>query len=79
LYRRRAFIGNSSLGNIVGGMAEGKGTHTAEQDMERDKRPPWWKRSWEWTEFGQKSRWKWLMYRVLLVHTVLLTIINNRL
>jgi hypothetical protein len=33
-------------------MAEGKVAHTAEQKKESTKRPPWWKRLWDWTEFG---------------------------
>ncbi len=41
-------------------MAEGKGTHTVEQGKGSTKRPPWWKRLWEWTEFGKKSGWNWL-------------------
>jgi uncharacterized protein YjbI with pentapeptide repeats len=30
------------------------------QEKEPSKRPPWWKRLWEWTEFGKKSGWDWL-------------------
>ena len=41
-------------------MAEGKGAHNAEQVTEPTERPPWWKRLWEWTEFGKKSGWNWL-------------------
>jgi hypothetical protein len=54
-----AFIGDSSLGIIVGGMAEGKGTHTAEQEKEPVKQPPWWKRLWEWTGWRGKKLWDW--------------------
>ena len=39
-------------------MAEGKGTPTAEEGP--NKRLPWWKRLWEWTEFGEKSGWEYL-------------------
>jgi uncharacterized protein YjbI with pentapeptide repeats len=46
-------------------MAEGKGTHTAEQENEPDKRLPWWKRLWRWTEFGKKSGWDFLQLLIL--------------
>jgi uncharacterized protein YjbI with pentapeptide repeats len=38
-------------------MAEGKGTHTAEQRNEPDKREPWGKRLWARTGFGDKTLW----------------------
>jgi uncharacterized protein YjbI with pentapeptide repeats len=41
-------------------MAENNGRHTPVQENESSKRPPWWKRLWEWTEFGKKSGWNWL-------------------
>jgi len=41
-------------------MAEGKGIPTSEQEKEPDKRPPWWKRLWGWTKFGEKSGWEYL-------------------
>ena len=33
---------------------------TAEQEKKPDKRPPWWKRLWGWTKFGEKSGWEYL-------------------
>jgi hypothetical protein len=38
-------------------MAEGKATHTAEQEEGPKKRPPWWKRLWARTGFGDKTLW----------------------
>jgi hypothetical protein len=32
----------------------------AEQEKKPDKRPPWWKRLWGWTKFGEKSGWEYL-------------------
>jgi hypothetical protein len=31
-----------------------------EQEKKPDKRPPWWKRLWGWTKFGEKSGWEYL-------------------
>jgi uncharacterized protein YjbI with pentapeptide repeats len=56
----------------VGGMAEGKGTNTAEQEKEPGKRPPWWKRLWARTGFGDKTLWDLL--QVLIVPLVLVGI-----
>jgi uncharacterized protein YjbI with pentapeptide repeats len=49
----------------VGAMAEGKGTHTSEQEKGPDKRPLWWKRLWAWTEFGKKSGWDLLQLLIV--------------
>jgi uncharacterized protein YjbI with pentapeptide repeats len=38
-------------------MAEGKGIPTAVQENGPDKRPPWWKRLWARTGFGDKTLW----------------------
>jgi Tfp pilus assembly protein PilE len=35
-------------------------TSPAIQEKEAPKQPPWWKRFWEWTAFGEKSGWQWL-------------------
>jgi len=32
----------------------------AEQEKNPDERPPWWKRLWGWTKFGEKSGWEYL-------------------
>jgi uncharacterized protein YjbI with pentapeptide repeats len=53
-------------------MAEGKGTPTSEQEKEPDKRPPWWKRLWERTGFGDKTLWDVL--QLLIVPLVLVGI-----
>jgi hypothetical protein len=58
---------------IVGAMAEGKGTHTAEHESESDKRPPWWKRLWTRTGFGDKTLWDLLQ---LLIVPLALTAIG---
>src|SRR5215208_698747 len=55
-------------------MAEGKGTHTSEQEKGPDKRPPWWKRLWAWTEFGKKSGWDLLQ---LLIVPLALAVIGS--
>jgi len=55
-------------------MAEGKGTSTSEQGKDSDKRPPWWKRLWEWTEFGKKTGWNWLELLSALAIPVVLAI-----
>jgi len=41
-------------------MAEGKDTPDAEQEKVPGKPPPWWKRLWRWTEFGEKTGWEYL-------------------
>jgi uncharacterized protein YjbI with pentapeptide repeats len=41
-------------------MVEGKDTRPAGQETALAKRPPWWRRFWGWTEFGEKSGWKYL-------------------
>jgi uncharacterized protein YjbI with pentapeptide repeats len=41
-------------------MSKGKGTPPAEQEQEPGQRPPWWKRLWGWTGFGEKKLWDWL-------------------
>jgi len=41
-------------------MAKERDTSPAGQEKEAPKRPPWWKRFWEWTAFGEKSGWQWL-------------------
>jgi hypothetical protein len=51
------FIVDSSPSGIVAEMAEGKDTHTAEQEKDADKWLPWWKRLWGWTQVGKKSGW----------------------
>jgi hypothetical protein len=53
-------------------MAEGKGTHTSEQERDPDKRPPWWKRLWARTGFGDKTLWEVL--QLLIVPRALATI-----
>jgi hypothetical protein len=50
---------------IVVEMTEGKdsteeGTAALEHRNGSSKRPPWWKRLWRWTKFGNKSGWNWL-------------------
>jgi hypothetical protein len=46
-------------------MAGDKGTHTAEQENEPDKRPPWWKRLWARTGFGDKTLWDLLQLLIV--------------
>jgi cell division protein FtsB len=41
-------------------MAKERDTSPAVQEKEAAKQPPWWKRFWEWTAFGEKSGWEWL-------------------
>jgi uncharacterized protein YjbI with pentapeptide repeats len=53
-------------------MVEGKGTPTAEQEKGPDKRPPWWKRLWARTGFGDKTLWDLL--QLLIVPLVLVGI-----
>jgi hypothetical protein len=53
-------------------MAEGKGTPTLQQKKEPDKRPPWWKRLWARTGFGDKTLWDLL--QLLIVPLVLVGI-----
>jgi hypothetical protein len=48
-------------------MAEGKGTHTAEQEEEPKKQPPWWKRLWARTGFGDKTLWDLLQLFIVPV------------
>jgi uncharacterized protein YjbI with pentapeptide repeats len=55
-------------------MAEGKGTPAPKQEKEPDKRPSWWKRLWEWTEFGKKSGWNWLELLSALAIPVVLAV-----
>ncbi len=61
-------------GYIVLEMSEDKGTRTMQQGPEPTKRPPWWTRLWEWTEFGKKSGWNWLeLLGALAIPVVLAT------
>jgi hypothetical protein len=53
-------------------MAKGERTPTLEQEKEPDKRPPWWKRLWARTGFGDKTVWDWL--QLLIVPLVLVGI-----
>jgi uncharacterized protein YjbI with pentapeptide repeats len=53
-------------------MVEGKGTPTAQQEKGPDKRPPWWKRLWARTGFGDKTLWDLL--QLLIVPLVLVGI-----
>jgi hypothetical protein len=53
-------------------MAEGKGTPASKQEHEPDKRPPWWKRLWARTGFGDKTLWDVL--QLLIVPLVLVGI-----
>jgi uncharacterized protein YjbI with pentapeptide repeats len=55
-------------------MAEGKDTRTVEQETEPTKHPPWWKRLWGWTEFGEKTGWQWLELLSALAIPVVLAI-----
>ena len=55
----RTFIAESSPLIIVGAMAEGKDNYSAEQRAS-SKRPPWWKRFWRWTGFGDETVFEWL-------------------
>jgi uncharacterized protein YjbI with pentapeptide repeats len=55
-------------------MTEGRGTPTPKQQKEPDKRPPWGKRLWEWTEFGKKSGWNWLELLSALAIPVVLAV-----
>jgi uncharacterized protein YjbI with pentapeptide repeats len=50
----------------VGAMAEGKGTHTAEQKNQPNKPPPpWWKRLWARTGFDDKTLWDLLQLLIV--------------
>src|ERR687898_1823500 len=53
-------------------MAEGKGTPASKQEKEPGKRPPWWKRLWARTGFGDKTLWDLL--HLLIVPLVLVGI-----
>jgi uncharacterized protein YjbI with pentapeptide repeats len=53
-------------------MAEGNGTPTSEPEKEPGKRPPWWKRLWARTGFGDKTLWDLL--QLLIVPLVLVGI-----
>jgi hypothetical protein len=49
--------------------------HTVAQDSEGPgKRPPWWKRLWGWTEFGNKTGWQWLELLSALAIPVVLAV-----
>ena len=55
-------------------MAENKCTHNAQEGTEPTRRPPRWKRLWEWTGFGEKSGWKWLELLSALAIPVVLAV-----
>ena len=55
-------------------MTADNGTPTAEQEKESTKPSPWWKRLWEWTEFGKKSGWQYLQLLSALALPVVLAI-----
>ena len=46
-------------------MAEGNDTPTSEQETGPDKRPPWWKRLWARTGFGDKTLWEVLQLLIV--------------
>src|SRR5215211_4703743 len=39
-----------------------------------DNQPPWWKRLWVWTQFGEKKLWDWLQLLSALAIPVVLTV-----
>ena len=48
---------------------------TAAQDREGSvKRPPWWRRLWDWLEFGKKTGWQWLELLSALAIPVVLAV-----
>jgi hypothetical protein len=53
-----------------------EGTAALEQDRGASKRPPWWKRLWEWTEFGKKTGWNWLELLSALAIPVVLAVVG---
>jgi uncharacterized protein YjbI with pentapeptide repeats len=53
-------------------MPEGRDTRNAEQGP--GKRPPWWKRLWEWMGFDEKKLWDWLQLLSTLAIPVVLTV-----
>jgi hypothetical protein len=53
-------------------MAKGEGTPIIEEEKGPDKRPPWRKRLWARTGFGDKTLWDWL--QLLIVPLVLVGI-----
>src|SRR3712207_9268518 len=59
-------------GYIVLKMAEGRDIPIAEQGKKPGKRPPWWKRLWARTGFGDKTLWDVL--QLLIVPLVLAVI-----
>jgi uncharacterized protein YjbI with pentapeptide repeats len=50
------------------------GAPAAQVGKEPDKRPPWWKRLWGWTQFGEKKLWDWLQLLSALAIPVVLTV-----
>ena len=53
----------------------GKHGAPAEQEgKEPDNQPPWWKRLWVWTQFGEKKLWDWLQLLSALAIPVVLTV-----
>jgi pentapeptide repeat protein len=53
----------------------GKHRAPAEQEgKEPGKRPPWQKRLWGWTQFGEKKLWDWLQLLSALAIPVVLTV-----
>jgi uncharacterized protein YjbI with pentapeptide repeats len=53
----------------------GKHGAPAEQEgKEPDNQPPWWKRLWGWTQFGEKKLWDWLQLLSALAIPVVLTV-----
>src|SRR3712207_3876679 len=61
-------------GHIRLKMAEGREIPIAEQGKEPGKGPPWWKRLWGWTKFGEKSGWEYLELLSALAMPVVLTV-----
>jgi hypothetical protein len=62
-YIGRTFIIRTSPPAIVVVMGEGKSTPTAEKGP--DKHPPWWKRLWARTGFGDKTLWDLLQLLIV--------------
>jgi uncharacterized protein YjbI with pentapeptide repeats len=67
-------VDSSPAVTILSGLVRDEECHVRRKEDQLNKQPPWWKKLWGWSGFGEKKLWDWLQLLSALAIPIVLAV-----